>query len=283
MIAPRRRVERVRSDESDVAPRREQNGFAAVSQAVAAAPEPGEKGRGSSMGTPEIPEQAGSGWAAQPSDRKPVELPRPTLERLPAYHRVVAAAVQAGAEYVASVELGRQLNLDDAQVRRDLSFVWGRGKPGLGYEAAELLRRLEDVLGFNNLADAVLVGAGKLGLAIYGYPGFRAYGLQIVAVFDADPAKVGRPVAAESDQVILPVSKLKALARRMRIQLGIITVPAAQAQQVADALIEAGIRAIWNFAPVTLRVPEHVRVRHEDLAVGLATLQYHLAQAKQRR
>lgn len=117
-------------------------------------------------------------------NREPVALPRPTLERLPAYHRVVAAVVKSGETYVASSELGRRLQIDDAQVRRDLSFVWGKGRPGLGYKAVDLLRRLEDVLGFNNVTDAVLVGAGKLGLALYGYPGFRTYGIEIVAVFD---------------------------------------------------------------------------------------------------
>lgn len=213
--------------------------------------------------------------------RQPIELPRPTLERLPAYHRIVAQVVEAGDEYIASSDLGRELNIDDAQVRRDLSFVWGKGRPGLGYEAAELLRRLEDVLGFNNLADTVLVGAGRLGMALYHYPGFRAYGLEIVAVFDNDPDKVGRPVAPGSDQFVLPVSKLGDLVHRLRVQLGIVAVPPREAQQVADTMVQAGIRAIWNFAPVTLRVPVNVVVRQEDLAVGLATLQYHLAQARQ--
>lgn len=216
----------------------------------------------------------------------PIELPRPTLERLPVYHREVASAVASGEEFIASSELGRRLGFDDAQVRRDLSFVWGKGRPGLGYAASELLERLEDVLGFNNLADAVLVGAGKLGLALYEYPGFRAYGLEIVAVFDADAGKIGQPIYSRErgEQKILPEEKLGDLVRRMRIQLGIIAVPAAQAQAVADTMTNAGIKAIWNFAPVTLRVPEHVVVRHENLAVGLATLQYHLArQAKANR
>ncbi len=209
---------------------------------------------------------------------KPVALPRPTLERLPAYHRVVAAVVKSGEDYIASSELGRKLNMDDAQVRRDLSFVWGKGRPGLGYKASDLLRCLEDVLGFNNLTDAVLVGAGKLGLALYGYPGFRSYGIEIVAVFDTDEAKIGQPLPGRGDeeQAILPADKLGDLVRRMRIQLGIVTVPASQAQQVADTMVEAGIRAIWNFAPATLLVPAEVMVRNEDLAAGLATLQYHL-------
>jgi redox-sensing transcriptional repressor len=209
-----------------------------------------------------------------------VRLPRPTLERLPAYHRVVAAAVEAGEEYIASAELGRRLNIDDAQVRRDLSYVWGRGRPGMGYEAEGLLSHLEDVLGFNNVSDAVLVGAGRLGLALYDYPGFRVHGIEIAAVFDSDPAKIGRLIQSSrrDGQVILPVGKLEDLVRRMHIQLGIIAVPAGQAQLVAESMVLAGIKAIWNFAPIALRVPSGVVVRHEDLAAGLATLQYHLAQ-----
>ncbi|MGI6609879.1 MAG: redox-sensing transcriptional repressor Rex [Limnochordia bacterium] len=207
-----------------------------------------------------------------------VALPRPTLERLPAYYRVVAAVVKSGEAYVASSELGRRLQIDDAQVRRDLSCVWGKGRPGLGYKAADLLQRLEDVLGFNNITDAVLVGAGKLGLALCGYSGFRAYGIEIVAVFDADEAKVGQPLpgARSGGQAILPVDKLGDLVQRLRIQLGIITVPDAEAQAVADTMVEAGIMAIWNFAPVSLVVPSEIVVRNEDLAAGLATLQHYL-------
>lgn len=213
----------------------------------------------------------------------PIELPRPTLERLPVYHRAIAAVVEAGEDYISSAELGRRLKIDEAQVRRDLSIIWGKGKPGLGYEAAELLQCLEDVLGFNNLSDAVLVGAGRLGLALYHYPGFHAYGIDVVAVFDSDPERIGTPLNSpdkySSDhQVILPLDKLGDLIRRMRIQLGIVTVPAAQAQDVVNIMVAAGIKAIWNFAPVTLIVPDDVIVRNEDLVVGLATLQYHLAQ-----
>jgi redox-sensing transcriptional repressor len=208
-----------------------------------------------------------------------ITLPRPTLERLPAYYRVVAAAVKSGEAYIASSELGRRLQIDDAQVRRDLSCVWGKGRPGLGYKAVDLLHRLEDVLGFNNVTDAVLVGAGRLGLALCAYPGFRSYGIQIVAVFDADQHKIGRRIPGEwnAGQVILPVDKLGDLVRRLRIQLGIITVPELEAQGVANTMAQAGIRAIWNFAPVSLSVPSDVVVRNEDLAVGLATLQHYLA------
>jgi redox-sensing transcriptional repressor len=215
--------------------------------------------------------------------KEPIELPRPTLERLPVYHRAITAVVEAGDDYISSAELGRRLQIDEAQVRRDLSIIWGKGKPGLGYEAAELLQCLEDVLGFNNLSDAVLVGAGRLGLALYHYPGFHVYGIDVVAVFDSDPTKIGMPLNTPDQyvsdrQVVLPIEKLGDLIRRMRIQLGIVTVPAAQAQEVVNIMVAAGIKAIWNFASITLTVPNDVIVRNEDLVVGLATLQYHLAQ-----
>jgi redox-sensing transcriptional repressor len=215
----------------------------------------------------------------QTTDNRPVvQLPRPTLERLPTYHRCISAAVVNGEQFISSAELGRRLNIDEAQVRRDLSLVWGKGRPGLGYEAASLITRLDEVLGYNNVADAVLVGAGRLGRALYAYPGFKRYGLEIAAVFDVDSAVIGQMLqgGAHGEQVVLSAIKMPDLVRRMHIQLGIITVPADSAQLVANDMIKAGIRAIWNFAPIRLKVPNEVMVRHEDLAIGLATLSYHL-------
>jgi len=204
-----------------------------------------------------------------------VSIPKRTLERLPVYYRVLTQCLAEGMEYISSGELGEKAGFDNAQVRKDLNHIWSGGRPGLGYEIIKLAECLGDFLGLNNSTDAVLAGAGRLGAALAGYPGFGEYGLNIVAVFDSDPEKIGGYVAGIP---ILPAAKLPDLIRRLGVRLGIITVPGEAAQEVADAMIAAGIRAIWNFTPVRLQVPKDVLVRNEDLAASLATLSYYLRQ-----
>lgn len=202
-----------------------------------------------------------------------VRIPKPTLERLPVYYRVLVQCRNENQRFISSGELGRRAGIDHAQVRKDLNHFWRGGRPGLGYDVRELTGCLADLLGLHNTTDAVLVGAGRLGSALCGYPGFADYGLNIVAVFDKDPAKIGQML---HDKPVLAIEKLGDVIRRLRIQMGIVAVSAASAQEVTDIMVEAGIKAIWNFAPVNLEVPVSVIVRHEDLAVGLATLSYHL-------
>ena len=124
-----------------------------------------------------------------------------------------------------------------------------------------------------------MVGAGRLGTALASYEGFRKYGLNIIALFDSDPDKIGQTVC---DKSVFPVSKLANLVRRLNIQLGIIAVPATCAQDICDLMVQAGIKAIWNFAPVNLKVPDSVWVENEDLAARLATLSYHITHQKVR-
>ena len=204
-----------------------------------------------------------------------ISIPKRTLERLPVYYRVLTQCLAEGMEYISSGELGYRAGFDNAQVRKDLNHIWSGGRPGLGYEIAKLAECLADFLGLNNTTDAVLVGAGRLGTALAGYPGFSGYGLNIVAVFDCDPEKTGGRIG---DIPIMPVAKLPDLIRRLGIKLGIITVPGESAQEITDVMVAAGILAIWNFAPVRLQVPEGVLVRKEDLAVSVATLSYYLTQ-----
>jgi redox-sensing transcriptional repressor len=200
-------------------------------------------------------------------------IPRPSLGRLPLYYRCLVQASDEGKGVVSSEDLGRALNLPAAQIRKDLSFLREFGRPGIGYEVSELLASLEEFLGLANDKEAVVVGAGRLGQALASYPGFEAYGLRIVALFDNDAAKVGQEVAGRT---IFPLDKLANLVRRLQIQMGIITVPAQAAQEVADVLVRAGIHIIWNFAPISLTVPEGVWLESEDLAARLATLSYHI-------
>jgi redox-sensing transcriptional repressor len=206
-----------------------------------------------------------------------IAIPRPSLNRLPLYYRHLRVLAENNVGITSSDELGASVNVPAAQVRKDLTFLGELGRPGVGYEVASLAAQLEDVLGIVNDKEAVLVGAGRLGSALAGYEGFRNYGLNIIALFDSDPAKVGHNIC---DKSVFPIAKLPNLARRLNIQLGIIAVPAPCAQDVADLMIRAGIRVIWNFAPVYLKVPDDVWVENEDLAARLAALSYHITQQK---
>jgi len=193
----------------------------------------------------------------------------PTLRRLPTYHHYLKTLAERGRDVVSCTHIGNDLRLDPTQVRKDLAVTGIRGLPKVGYRIDQLLTCIEEFLGWNNTTEAFLAGTGHLGQALLGYEGFRRYGLEIVAAFDSDEAKIGTTVAGHK---ILPVDKLANLARRMKIRLGIIAVPAAAAQQVAEAMAEGGITGIWNFAPAALSLPPEVLVQNENLASGLAVL-----------
>ena len=203
-----------------------------------------------------------------------VGIPRPALNRLPLYYRFLVHISKLGTSVVSSEEMGRGLGLPPAQIRKDLSYLRQFGRPGVGYSVEELMVSLEDFLGLANNKEAVLVGAGRLGQALAAYPGFEAYGLRIVALFDNDPAKVGREIAGRP---VFPLEKMANLVSRLHIQMGIVAVPTRAAQAVVDAMVEAGITVIWNFAPTSLTVPEGVWLENEDLAARLATLSYRIA------
>lgn len=149
------------------------------------------------------------------------------------------------------------------------------GKPKLGFAVADLIADIDRFLGYDNLNDAVLVGVGGLGKALAGYVGFKNYGLNIVAAFDADPARVGTTVGGIK---VFPADELARLVRRLNVLIGIVAVPREAAQGVADELIKGGVRAIWNFAPVHLNVPENIAVKNEDMAASLAILSKRLAE-----
>lgn len=206
-------------------------------------------------------------------------VPLPSLRRLPLYYRRLVEALEEDVTVLSSEELGAAVGVAGAQVRRDLSYIDEEGRPGIGYDARALASRLEEFLGLVNDKEAVLVGVGNLGRALASYPGFARYGLHIVALFDVDPAKVGMAVG---EHKVLPVSKLTDLISRLHIQMGIITVPACAAQSVSDAMVAAGIRVIWNFAPCRLTLPDIVLVKNEDLAAELATLSHHISRRAHR-
>ncbi len=192
-----------------------------------------------------------------------------TLQRMPLYLSCLRAALDSGRETISARAVADALSLGEIQVRKDLAAVSDGGKPKVGYNTKALILDIEDFLGYNDVYDAVLVGAGKLGRALLGYAGFRQYGLNIVAAFDGNPSAAGTD---ESGKSVFPMEKLPGLCRRMHIHIGIITVPAEAAQAVCDALVESGVQAIWNFAPTHLQAPRGILVKNENMAASLAQL-----------
>jgi redox-sensing transcriptional repressor len=201
-------------------------------------------------------------------------IPQASLRRLPLYHHYLMDLEARGILRVSTSHIGRELNLVPVQVRKDLQYTGIIGKPKTGYSVPELIQTIESFLGWNKVNEAFLVGAGNLGTALLGHERFSRFGLSIVAAFDSDISKVGTWI---HDKAVLPLDKLPDLAHRMGIHLGIITAPAEVAQSVADLMVMSGIQAIWNFAPVRLRVPERIFVHNEDLYSSLASLSWKLA------
>lgn len=204
--------------------------------------------------------------------------PEPTLRRLPLYSRYIKTLQEQGVTYVSCTRIGSELGLDPTQVRKDIEVTGAVGRPKVGYAIADLEQAIERFLGWDSTNEAFLIGAGNLGAALLGYAKFEQCGLNIVAAFDVNPDKVGKAIHGK---YILELDKLVDLMQRMHVRIGIITVPAPAAQAVADLLVQGGVRAIWNFAPVRLRVPENVMVHNEDLYCSLAALSQKLARALQ--
>jgi len=201
-------------------------------------------------------------------------VPEPTLKRLPLYHRFLKEVQGSGKETVSCTDIGLELNLDPTQVRKDLETAGINGRPRVGYLVGNVVEGIEEFLGWKKVNEAFLVGAGSMGAALLGYHKFEECGLKIVAAFDTDPAKVGKRIHGKH---VLALEKLPDLADRMHILIGIITVPAGHAQEIAELMVQGGIRAIWNFAPIRLRLPSHIIVHNEDLYCSLASLSQKLA------
>ena len=202
------------------------------------------------------------------------------LKRLPGYLNYLKSLPEGTAPYISATALANALDMGEVQVRKDLAMVSDGGRPKIGYPRMQLIDDIEQFLGYDNTTAAVLIGAGKLGQALLGYSGFDAYGLNILAAFDVAPAME----KTEEGKPIYPVSQLESFCRSHKVLMGIITVPQAYAQQVCDQLIGCGIKAIWNFAPVHLDVPEHILVQSENMANSLAVLSMHLrAQMKDKK
>lgn len=198
------------------------------------------------------------------------------LRRLPQILNYIRELRDYGNHTVSCTPIAEYIGCDPTQVRKDLATCGATGKPRTGFEINQLIPLIEDFLGWKNTSEAFLAGAGNLGSALAGFDKFREQqGLDIISVFDTDPAKIGTTIYGRE---ILPMNKLSNLARRMHILIGIITVPAESAQSVADAMAAGGIRGIWNFSPKTLEVPEETIVENADLSVSLGVLTAKLRQ-----
>lgn len=195
-----------------------------------------------------------------------------TLQRMPLYLNYLRTLSDRDAN-ISAKAIADALSLGEIQVRKDLAAASDGGRPKVGYAVDALIADIERFLGYCDVNDAVLVGAGRLGRALMGYEGFKQYGLNIVAAFDADPAAAGTD--ASGKQVFL-MERLPDLCRRLGVHIGIVTVPAAAAQTVCDLLVKSGVLAIWNFAPTHLSAPEHILIRSENMAASLAILSKHL-------
>ncbi len=178
-----------------------------------------------------------------------------------------------GETYASGAVVAKALQLDPIMVRKDMAMTGVTGRPRLGFPVDELVTAIEAFLGWTNMTDAFLCGVGSLGRALLGYEGFQQHGLSIIAAFDRDPAKVN---TKERGVRIYAMDKLPAMIKRLHVQLGILTVPADAAQPIAEIMVKAGIRGIWNFTPVKLTLPQDVVIQRVDLASSLAVLSHRL-------
>ncbi|MFR1759848.1 MAG: redox-sensing transcriptional repressor Rex, partial [Christensenellaceae bacterium] len=192
-----------------------------------------------------------------------------TLHRIPLYLNYLRSLPEGGSENISATAIAEALGLNDVQVRKDLAQVSSGGRPKIGYVTKRLIADIEEFMGYNDTRSAIVAGAGNLGRALFSYGGFSEYGLELVAAFDVDASLIGTRIAGKP---VLSFDRMRDLCQRMKIRIGIITVPADAAQQVCDQMVESGILAIWNFAPVHLNVPEGVLVRYENIACSLAVL-----------
>jgi len=195
------------------------------------------------------------------------------VKRLPSYLQLLRVLQAEGREYVSGTVLAGVHNLEPVIVRKDLAFTGINGTPRIGFRVTESIAAIERFLGWDNQTQAILVGVGNLGSALLGYHGFGNFGLRIVGAFDNDRRKVGKWVHGRKVQAI---DQLPPFVRRGGIKLGVLTVPAAVAQETAGFMLRAGIQGIWNFTPVKLQVPDSVVTQKEDLAEGLAVLSHRL-------
>ncbi|SDE73892.1 redox-sensing transcriptional repressor Rex [Sporomusa acidovorans] len=207
-------------------------------------------------------------------NKENVVISKATIDRLPLYYRTLKISQEEGIEIISSDELGRKIGVTPEQIRKDLSAFGEFGKKGVGYYVRELMRNIGEILGLNRKWNIAIVGVGHLGWALANYANFSSQGFQLQAIFDVDDEKIGRYI---NEVQIFHIDEIKDIVQSRNIEIGIITVPAQHAQSTAMRLVEAGIKGIWNFAPIKLDVPDNIHVVSEDLSVGLNSISYYLS------
>ena len=207
---------------------------------------------------------------------KLIDVPEVVIMRLPQYLRVLSNLEQEGIEVISSEVLGIQLQMTSAQIRKDLSYFGRFGKQGRGYRVGYLKSELREILGLNQEWNVCLVGVGRLGAAIIGYTGFVPQGFRIMAAFDINPLVVGRLVGGLTIQ---PIGEMANIIREKDIRIAILAVPASQAKEVVDKLVESDVKAILCYAPITIQAPEGVKVRTVDPVVALQSMTYYIGAA----
>lgn len=202
----------------------------------------------------------------------------PSIRRMPTYLHKLIQMRKSGLEYVSTTVLAKYMNLEAIVVRKDLEITDIKGQPGVGYKINDLINAIKVFLNWENTSDAILVGAGSLGSALLGYHGFEDYGMKIIFAFDTDPNKINTMIHGCN---VFDLKRLPELVSRLHIQLGVLCVPADYAQETAEIMVEGGIKAIWNFTNVSLKLPDDVVVQREVIASGLAVLSVKLKQRMQ--
>ena len=196
------------------------------------------------------------------------------IERLALYLRFLRSAQEEGLQIISSEDMGKRLEVTPVQIRKDLALFGQFGMKGIGYYTTELVNQISNILGLNHNWHMAIIGVGHLGGALANYKNFAANGFPLKALFDNDIRIIGSMVHGIK---ISDIKNLKSIVDNREIHIGVITVPAPEAQNVANLLVEAGIKGIWNFAPIKIIVPPEINLVNEDLAVDLSTLSYHMS------
>ncbi|MBP1994771.1 redox-sensing transcriptional repressor Rex [Paenibacillus eucommiae] len=204
---------------------------------------------------------------------KNMKISEAVVRRLPIYLRYLNELTMKSITTVSSQDLGHKLDLNPAQIRKDLAYFGEFGKKGIGYDVAYLIEKIQQILKLDRQIPVALVGAGNLGRALCNYNTYLKDQMKIVAVFDASPQKIGETI---NNLTVQPIEELKDAVTRLGVRIGIITVPAIEAQNVANQFIHAGIEALLNFAPVIIKVPSEIRLHHADFTTELQSLAYYL-------
>ena len=204
---------------------------------------------------------------------KPI-ISQAAIERIALYLRFLRSAQEEGMQIISSEDMGKRLEITPVQIRKDLALFGQFGMKGIGYYTTELVNQIENILGLHNHWHMAIIGVGHLGGALANYKNFAVNGFKLMALFDKDFRIIGSTVNGVK---ISDIKNLKSIVTNREIHIGVITVPAVEAQGVANQLVEAGVKGIWNFAPTKLIVPSEIHLVNEDLAMDLSTLSYHIS------